>query len=341
MELEQLRIFSRDILDSSRPAFTMRDDVLAMAQILSNVASFEADPARDIGADETLSDSGWALSPTTAAISTEDYMHTAVFMRGLHQAIQVALSEDPRRPIRVLYAGCGPYALLAVPLMAVFDPKEVQFTLLDIHQESIDSAKAIVGQLGLAKFVKNYEVFNAYRYAIPSDQTPHVIVCEMINAALEKEPQVAITRHFLYQAPKAIFVPKSIRIDVALVNMSKESVQLDSNHEGEMLEPERERIPLGTVFELSSESVKSWSKERGQTLPGGRIRMPGTLEPGYEPMLLTTIQVYGKHVLSDYDSGLTTPRPFPDGAVIKAGHTLKFRYRLGDRPGLTCGENGV
>ena len=69
---------------------------------------------------------------------------------------------------------------------------------------------------------------------------------ELMNACLEKEPQVAITRHLLQQAPSAIIVPQSINIDANLIDAAQEFA---GNVSGQ--KKQRERIFLGKLFELS------------------------------------------------------------------------------------------
>ena len=42
----------------------------------------------------------------------------------------------PDRPVEILYAGCGPFALLALPLVSELSPADVQITLIDAHERS-------------------------------------------------------------------------------------------------------------------------------------------------------------------------------------------------------------
>ena len=75
--------------------------------------------------------------------------------------------------------------------------QRVTSTLLDLHRESIESARAIVESLDLDEFVAGFEVVNAGAYRIRQHEPPDVIMLEVMQACLESEPQVAVTRHLL------------------------------------------------------------------------------------------------------------------------------------------------
>ena len=143
-------------------------------------------------------------------------------------------------------------------------------------------------------------------------------------------------RHLLGQAPQARRVPQSIRVDVVLLDPSQEFAPASSDHRREIPRPQRERRRLGTLFELSAERVRSWTAERGDRLPAGDIELPDPLERRLSAMLMTEVRTGSDHVLSDYESGLTVPRPLSPEAVMQAGARLQFRYRLGAYPGLIC-----
>ena len=147
-----------------------------------------------------------------------------------------------------------------------------------------------------------------------------------------------IARHLLDRAPAAILIPASVCVDAFLVDISKEFTLLESGHDGPYPEPARDRVFLGTVFELSAETVKSWSSESGHRLPGAEIRIPCPLEKWYDPLLFTRVRVYKDHLLADHSSGLTVPRPFPFEGALNGGETLDFHYCLGSHPALVCNK---
>jgi hypothetical protein len=51
-------------------------------------------------------------------------------------------------------------------------------------------------------------------------------------------------------------------------------------------------------------------------------------------MYATTIRVFGRHVLREFDSGLTYPEIVWDLSNLQEGEQLAFWYELGRRPGI-------
>ena len=72
-----------------------------------------------------------------------------MYLRGLHAAIQEAQRRFPGEVIQVLYAGCGPFAPLSVPLLPLLAGQAVRFTLLDVHARAVESVQTILAALAL------------------------------------------------------------------------------------------------------------------------------------------------------------------------------------------------
>ncbi len=328
--IEELKHLTHETLTHDGPRGILAGLVGELVEILENAADFQIESRLDVTAGETSSGDGLAISPTQAAMCAGEFQRTAIFLRGLHDAIASVIEVRSPEPVRVLYAGSGPYAALAVPLMTVFSPEAVRFTILDIHPESIKHVKSVVHRLGLTQSVDDYVVADACDYTIPGDLLPHIILSETMSTALEKEPQVAIMRHLLRQAPDAIIVPEWVRVDAFLVDTSKEVDVIMPEQEG----AHPDRIPVGTVFELNAETIRSWVSLTGDHLPAAAIDIPPPPEPHYRPYLFTTITTYGKHVLQTHDCSLTGIREIPVNDAAIAGKTSQFHYQLGAAPGL-------
>ncbi len=322
--VEELGELVRVILDPAHPAVSLRPEVLALAELLSRTSGFAADGGADISAGETRGVQGLAISPTMAAMCAQDFARTVVFMRGVHDAIAQARSDKAQQPVHVLYAGCGPLGILCLPLMAILTEREAVFSLLDIHAESVEAVRRTVVALGFESRARAMAQADALGFQPDPACKADVIVLEVMNRCLEKEPQVALTRHLVSGSPEALLVPAEIRIEAALMAAPSATNA-----------PRPAPVGLGTVFELTAEKVGHWAG-LAETLPAASVRFPDRFPDGLQPMLRTVIRTHGEHRLADYDSGLTLPRAFPGFAGALAGATVKMSYHCGERPGLVA-----
>jgi hypothetical protein len=332
----RLREITSKIIDARRPFWSLGEETGALQDLLGEHATFQMDLGGDITEGESRSGSGLAISPTQAAMCAMEVARTAAFIRGLEQAIRDVRTAAGDRPVRILYAGCGPYALLAIPQMSLFPPDQVQFVLLDIHETSLGSARNIVESLGFTGYIASYVCADACRYKIPDDAQPDIIVSETMNVCLWNEPLVTIACHLLSQSETAILLPSNVRIDACLVDDSKEFRLLEKDELPGNLMPERDRVMLGKIFELNAENARRWGSPPGDRLPASRIKIPSPLENRYRPKLFTTVTVYGTTILKDYDTSLTIPTPIPVDQPLQGGEVLQFEYRLGAAPWLGC-----
>ena len=282
--------------------------------------------------DATIVWSGEAISPKDAARCVLDYSRTSKFLRGLHAAILEAQKRFPNTAIEILYGGCGPFAPLAIPLTTRFDSAEIKFTLLDVHKRSLDAARNIFQALGKSAFVRDYIQCDAASYKNDARHVIHVIVVEAMQAALEREPQVAITMNLAPQlCPGGIFVPEKITVNCYLCDPTKEFPAL-------AVAGNRARINLGRVLELTAGSCLNLladTNEHGETsLTPKLLNVSEDVDGEFYLMLSTTITVFESIALNDYESGLTYPRILYDAAKMHRGNFIEFEYHLGRKPGF-------
>ena len=254
--IKPLRRVARLLLDSQRPAHSLRPEVLELTGILAGAQAIRTARSEDISRGETRTSNGLAISPSMATMCAEDFVRTIAFLRGTHAAIVDLRTRWPDRPIRVLYAGCGPWATLAVPLMAVVSSTEATFTLLDLHPESVASAKSIVATLGLASSVTSFETVDIASYQVCPDAPPDILLIETMQACLEAEPQVAITWFLLKQSPQAILIPEQVRIDMTWTDPAHDCFGVGQELNRSL--PQRDRFRAAPVFVLDREIVQSW-----------------------------------------------------------------------------------
>ena len=348
--VDAIRRLTQRLLDERHPVFSLQPEVVELAEHLAQAAQFSIDLEGDITASESRSDHGLALSPTMAAMCAQDVCRTVGFLRGIHQAIQdvaerLRQSGQPT-PVRILYAGTGPLALLATPLMSVHAADELSFVMVDIHRPSIAAVRRIVERHQWQGFVEALVQADACNYLIPAERRPHILLSETMNVCLENEPQVNLFRHLHAQAPDAILIPQRVTIEAALVNPALEFKvhEVDQSAEDQAGAAQewaqirqQSRQYLGKVFELTAASIGTWPESETEYLPAACITLPQTMEARQQtPMLLTEVQIYGGHSLRPHESGLTVPRVLPWRQATGHGNVLQFRYRLGDCPGLQC-----
>jgi len=317
------------------------DAANALYAMLSEITKVNFDMQDPLYLEETQLSEGKALSPRDATRCITDFMRTAGFISGLRAAVIEAQRRFPEETIHVLYAGCGPFAPLMIPLTTEFDSTRVQFTLLDIHQQSLDAARQIVDTLGIKDFVRGYVRADATAYQHPPESALHIVLTETMQRVLAKEPQVMITSNLVPQLVEGgILVPQKITLSAALADINQELAFADDN-DAASHETKRQRIYLGQIFELTAESsrrVRDWptTKENhgARTSPPIRLSVPQLNGHVYKLLLLTEITVFDSIIISDYHSGVTYPVVCDELDGIESGSQIEFHYRTGAHPGL-------
>jgi predicted RNA methylase len=314
----RLRHAADTLLDEDGPLFRWAEAARDLDVLLGEVGGAVAPVGPDV---PTQLAAGLALSPTAAARCLQDVARTARFAQGLATAVRDAAAR--RAPAEVVYAGCGPFALLCLPLLAREAPARV--TLVDVHAASLHRARKVLEGCGLADRVDGYVCGDAttYRHPRPID----VAVTETMGQALEKEPQVAVMAALAPQlAPGGVLVPERLRVEACLADAAREFAIGDAPLQ-------RPRIVLGDVLDVSAASA-------GRVLSAGatvRLTVPG-LAPGdpAELMLRTTVVVHGPIVLREYDSGLTYPKFLHALGRLAPRQVVEIAYRTGESPGFEC-----
>ncbi|HYC27804.1 MAG TPA: hypothetical protein VEB42_03295, partial [Chitinophagaceae bacterium] len=234
---------------------------------------------------------GKAISPSQAASCLLDIQRTAVFTRGIHNAIQ-KLKSSIDGPLNILYAGCGPYATLLTPLTTRFGPHEVRFYMMDINQESLHAVKALYQRLQADHYIAAYLHQDASTYK--PDFPVHLLISECMQKALSKEPQVAIMQNLVPQLhEQGICIPQEITVHAQLANGDMEvRARLE-----EGFDPQR--IGLGQVYLISQ------SHYSGQ--PPVTISIPGQTSAADELHLYTSINVFEDEWLQADSCSMTMP----------------------------------
>jgi hypothetical protein len=329
------------ILDQTSSPGELRDALNAFVQQCSEVSGIHPDPGFSAWADDSLLENGVAINPPAAAHCALDYQRSVTFIRGVHAAINTLSLRFTNTPLEILYAGCGPFATLLLPLLGKFAAGELQVSLLDIHQRSLDSVHRLLDHFGLYDHAVRTIKADACQYKHPGKL--HLIIAETMQKSLEQEPQFAVTANLAPQLlPAGVFIPQRIDVTLCLADLNHEK-QLFGQPQwinGIAREKDARRYRLATVFTLSPDQV-SMQVRRAQLntrtskleLEPSIVVIPTMVDVGrFDAALFTNIAIFEQHCLGDYESQITLPQRCHELAPLVGGARYRVSYQLGSYP---------
>ena len=157
----KLKHIADTLLDEASPPARLQAALNAFVKLCTEISGVVPDRSFDAWAGDSLLKDGVAISPEAAAHCVHDTQRSVVFVRAAFAAIKAAQKRFANGPIDILYAGCGPFATILLPLLGRFNPDELTVHLLDIHQRSLDSVALIVKHCGLQTHRNHAEVAGA------------------------------------------------------------------------------------------------------------------------------------------------------------------------------------
>ncbi len=329
------------ILDESSSTAALQEALDHFALLCSEISGITPDPSFSGWADDSFLAAGVAINPQAAAYCIKDYQRSVVFIRGVYAAIKTAQQRFPDTVIKLLYAGCGPFATLVLPLLVKFRPGELQLHLLDIHQQSLDSVCHLLKQFGLNDHRISTHQGDAchYRHAEPL----HLIIAETMQKALEQEPQFAVTANLAPQlCSQGIFIPEAIEVELCLAHWQQEQAMFKRSNTLDVdgLIDRGQRHSLGTLFTLRPEWAASQINQATHNdntsmleLPLKPVQIP-TLEKlaSFDVLLLTRIQVFAEYHLKDYEAAITLPLRCHELLPLREGAEYQVCYQFGNYP---------
>jgi len=263
--------------------------------------------------------------PPDKASSTSDAAHcllemkrTAVFLRGINSAISVKISEVAGRPVRILYAGTGPYGTLVIPLLKLYMPEELIVDLLEINSESLAALQKVTDTLTLGPYIG--EVFCADATTFVVTKPYDIVISATMLACLKSGSQVAIMQNLVPQLSEAcLFIPEEISIDAFLTNPKLETDRLF--YSGTEPLPFQRRL-IENVFKISKLSI---------ILSQKTLSVPECITAFPVLKLFTTVKVFGNEILTGNDSSITMPKQYFDFRKQNA-REVEFWYVQHERP---------
>jgi SAM-dependent methyltransferase len=333
---KSFRRWTECLLDPGRAAGEQREAAHAWCQWgldLLEVNEHETVCPGTFFSNTTLA-GGTAISPLSAARCLRDFRRTAVFLQAMDAALRAAFQRFPGETIHVLEAGCGPLAPLALPFALRYSPEKVMFTLLDVHPAALDAAQHVADKLGLLRSIRAFVANEATSVRFAEGERPHVIACEMLQAALTSEPQVAATLNLAPQLRTGgFYLPEQIDVDAVLFD-SGAHLRAVTNHSGDAALATRALTELGNAFSLQAHALDRLDSSEPGRLAGATIHFPsddGTRRPSH---LFTRISVFREHRLMEFESDITLPQRVKYPATLARGGKISFSYEVAEKPGL-------
>ncbi|TXF87878.1 hypothetical protein FUA23_17110 [Neolewinella aurantiaca] len=306
------------LLDGGTEEELLSETLDLYQDILLSVSGIDLGGEAELGCLHT--GAGVAIGTTWAALCIDDLLRTKRFVTGLFHAVR-AKAERRAGPVHILYAGTGPWATLALPLTSRFSPDELRLTLIEINDRSYNGVQRTIRNLGLEAYVEEYIQTDAATHVIAGKLPVDVMLSETMQYCLIDEMQVPIVLNLMAQLPEdAIMIPERVTLHLGVLN--DDPAQLVNRS-------------LGSIFTLDRESLKAYAPKAGTLdFPTFRQLIPALGTDAYGPLaILTTIDVFGPHGLTHYESGLTQPQiigDYPDAQNPLSA--IDFTYHLKPSP---------
>lgn len=260
-------------------------------------------------------ENGVAIGTTWAAMCIDDMMRTKRFIQGIFKAIE-DLRATKTGTLQVFYAGTGPYATLILPLLSYYSPEEIQFTLLEINEISLNNLKQLIKNFGADIYVKAFINADATKYQFEENTVVDLVISETMLRALRKEQQVPIVINLMQQLPETtLLIPQ--KIEVGLVYY-KSGIEFTPTQK------------ISTVIEFTQNSR---FVENKLEFPAKTILLPPKERDDYHSLCLATrIQVYKEIYLEEGNSGLTTMENLKFMEEMEGYKEITIQYKVSELP---------
>jgi hypothetical protein len=330
MPSTELALIIKDIISSEG----IQENVNAVKKLSDfyNRATADTDTF-DLSPDnEKYVKGGQALSTYHAAVCTDDYMRTCYFLKGIYKAVIKLISDFPEKKINILYAGCGPFATLLLPLLPLLKANTVEAIILDINSSSLQSVKKLISILQLEDYSLTLIETDATAYQKPKGWDIDLFISETMHYGLTAEPQVAITKNFIPQlTPHTIFIPEQIHIDLVYTFYSKEpfiKFKQDPNLTTK-LQPEPPRLFIDRLFSIGKNSA--YILGRNQIITEF-YPVPDDIHTYPDLCVFTEIEIFDGIVLRTAESVLTNPYCVISLFHLKAHSEFQLVYDYSETP---------
>ncbi len=275
--------------------------------------------------NDIQTEAGLAIGTEWAARCLDDLSRSVKFMRGVDQAIKDRLRSEPNQPVELLYAGTGPFATLAFPLLSRYTPEQLQLTLVEINEMSFGALKRLFAHPAYSGFVRQLLHADCTKLELPNWDDIDILLSETMQYTLQREHQVPITQYLVPRLrDDVVLIPQEIKVALAALEMVGGG--------GDWLV-----TPLSPLLELSKAGLTSSLTSTGA--PGTEaapheLFLPPRAEVKGVLVLTTDIHIYGTEHLGYNESGLTNAKSIHHAGGAAVGRHFKWYYGYTPEPGI-------
>jgi hypothetical protein len=319
-----LKQYTDCLLSDTSTWHEKRDAVQQIGILFGTLQAFNPQQQTSNENNEQWLPNGCAISSWGAAMCLFEISRTRMFLLGIIEAIKNLLEQRQQRPLQILDAGCGPYALLSLLPALYFSSDDVCFNLLDVVPENMESVKHLFKQLELEEYLGETYIADATKFQWNQKMPLNMVICETMLNGLRKEPQVAITLNLSSQIEgTGMLIPEQVTVTLERVKLNGQDIQ----------NPTKSHSSLGTLITLNKAFAADTTEETFLTT----IQLPDDYDNQSEQLEYHThITVYKHYTLQNSDCSLTIPipvsRPYKNPLPQKA--LLQFTYQLLHNPNI-------
>ena len=335
--LKKLSEISDVILDEASSQKDLHTALNDFSDLCCKITGIIPDRTFDAWSEDSYLDGGVAINPQAAAYCIKDYQRSIIFIRAVHAAFNRLRTQLSNTTINILYAGCGPFATLVLPLLNHLLASNTRICLLDIHSKSLESVNTLLCHFGFDHPNIHFTQGDACTYQHPN--TLHLVIAETMQKSLEQEPQFAVTANLAPQLHgDGIFIPENIQVQLCLAQKKSK---------GRTRTTKETRQLLGTLFNLDAKSahVQAANARLNNStahyeLTPVIIEIPKIEKPeNFDALFLTRVRVFEHFVLGHDESEITLPAKCEELSPIRPEAQYTISYQLGNYPRFTISEN--
>ncbi len=330
-EISQRIVYSRGALQE----LSCAKDLSVFFTDLADKPGF-IQPNRD---NETNVPGGVALSSFEASICVDDYLRTARFIKGVYLAIIELSKRFPDQKIHILYAGCGPYATLLLPILPLFTKDKLDIILLDINHASLQSVRQLLKILELEDYSIDTVQDDATTYKVPVSWPLHLVITETMFRALIREPQVSITANLVPQLVQhGLLIPEEIYIDLVYTFFGKEPYMHSEGDQRQGLNTSQYpgHYQVDRLFSINKElSFLNQVHGNLRQFESNVYQLPKDFEEHPDACIFTRIKVFENLYLDSAESYITNPYCITALSNLSAYRQFTLVYDFKNIPGWT------